>query len=200
MRSNSTKPRRRSILVLILVFVLILFIHDIIGASSVVEGVSMFPTFKPNDVVRVKTLQASPKRGDVVIFTDDRGDRVIKRIIGLPGETVTLYRGFVYLNHRRLMEPYLPGLTYTFKSETENELPAEWRLGDDEFFMLGDNRPRSHDSRAFGPVERHHIHSIVSLPVNKLGPEFSEIELSETEIVLRFLRRSLNKGFCAKPS
>jgi signal peptidase I len=199
MRSNSTKPRRRNVLVLILVFVLILFVHDIIGASSVVEGVSMFPTFKPNDVVRAKTLLASPKRGDVVIFIDDRGDRVIKRIIGLPGETVTIYRGFVYLNHRRLMEPYLPALTYTFKSETENELPAEWRLGDDEFFMLGDNRLRSHDSRAFGPVERHNIHSIVSLPANELGPEFCEIELSETEIVLRFLRRSLNMGFCAKP-
>jgi signal peptidase I len=180
MRPQNNKRGRLTILVLILVMVAIEFVHSSVGTFCVVEGDSMYPTFSPNDVVQARTLHASSARGDVVIVTDDRGDRVIKRIIGPPGETVTIYRGFVYINGKRLSEPYLPRHTYTFKCAIEDESPAKWCLGDDEFFVLGDNRLESRDSRAFGPVERQSMHSVVSLPGNAPRPGFCDIILSES--------------------
>jgi signal peptidase I len=113
----------------------------------------------------------------VVVVTDDRGDQAIKRIIGLPGETVTLYGGFIYIDRQRMTEPYLPEHTYTFKSDESNELPANWQLGDNQYFVLGDNRFESRDSRDFGALDRRRIHRIVSLPQNELKPGFCGILL-----------------------
>ncbi len=184
MRPINNISGRRIIFALILVTAVIEFVRHSIGTCSVVEGNSMYPTFRPNDVVQAKTSYASSERGDVVIITDDRGDRAIKRIIGLPGETVTLYRGSVYINSQRLSEPYLPKFTYTFKSNVKNERRADWRLGDNQFFVMGDNRLESYDSRNFGPVENHNIHGVVSLPGNAAKPGFCEIVLSETGKVI----------------
>jgi signal peptidase I len=116
----------------------------------------------------------------VVIIADDRGDRMIKRIIGLPGESVTLFLGFVYIDGQRLSEPYLPRHTYTFKVNTKDERPADWKLGEKQFFVLGDNRLQSIDSRNFGPVERRGILRVVDLPENTFRPGFCDIILSES--------------------
>src|SRR5678816_182213 len=89
---------RRIILALILVAVVMVLVRHNVGACFVIEGDSMYPTFSPNDVVLAKNFHGESKRGDVLIITDSRGERVIKRIIGLPGETVTIHRGFVYIN------------------------------------------------------------------------------------------------------
>ena len=140
----------------------------------------MYPTFRHDDVIQTRALDARPERGDVVIITDDRGDRVIKRIVGLPGETVTLFFGFVYINAQRLSEPYLPRHTYTFKFDTEDGRRADWRLGDNQFFVLGDNRLGSIDSRHFGPVERRGILRVVNLPENTARPGFCDVILSES--------------------
>ena len=155
------------------------------GFYCVVQGSSMYPTFKPNDVVQTKSSKASPERGDVVIFTDDRGDRVIKRIIGLPGESVTVCLGFVYINGQRLSEPYLPRLTYTFMLDNQETGRGAWRLGDSQFFVLGDNRLHSEDSRKFGPVERRSIRRVVDLPENSFRPEFCDIILSASGMPMR---------------
>ena len=172
---------RRLILALILVGVVMVLVRQNVGTCFVIAGDSMYPTFRPNDVVLAKTFPAESKRGDLLIITDDRGERVIKRIIGLPGETVTIYRGFVYINARRLSEPYLPQHTYTFESNTAIIRRADWPLGGSQFFVMGDNRIASRDSRHFGPVEREHIHSIVALSENAAMPAFCEIMLSESE-------------------
>ena len=185
MRPNDRTRGLRIAIVLFLAIGVIEFVHDSVGTCSVIEGVSMYPTFSPNDVVQAKPSHDRVDRGDVIIFTDDRGERVIKRIIALPGETVTIYRGFVYINSRRLSEPYLPRFTYTFKSDISNERPAIWQLADDQYFVLGDNRLESYDSRNFGPVERHRIHSVVSLPENTFKPGFSKLILSKTGKVIR---------------
>lgn len=173
---NSVRARR-TILFSTLVIAALAFIRGNIGTFAVVEGDSMYPTFKPDDVVRAKTLYTQPQRGDVVVITDDRGDQVMKRVIGLPGETVTLYGGYVYIDRQRISEPYLAKNTYTFKSDIRNERPEECRLGEDQFFVLGDNRLESRDSRDFGPIKRSGILSIVSLPENTARPEFSGIIL-----------------------
>lgn len=177
MRPRNDVQPRHIVLLLILAAAMMGAARSYVGTFAVVQGASMWPTFNPNDVVQAKPLQARPARGDVVILTDNRGERVMKRVIGLPGETVTLYQGFVYIDRQRIKEPYLRRNTYTFKSEETNELPADWRLGADEYFVLGDNRFESHDSRDFGPVKDHQIHSQVSLPKNQFKPGFAGIML-----------------------
>jgi signal peptidase I len=155
------------------------------GLYSVVQGDSMSPTFRNDDVVQTRAPSASPERGDVVIITDDRSDLVIKRIIGLPGETVTIFLGFVYINGQRLTEPYLTKLTYTFLLDNQETGGAAWRLGDNQFFVLGDNRLQSIDSRNFGPVEHGSIRRVVDLPENSLKPGFSDIVLSASGMPTR---------------
>jgi signal peptidase I len=170
----------RLALFLALVAVAVQFVRSSFGTFAIVEGSSMAPTFNPSDVVLARTADADRKRGEVVIVTDENGDRVIKRIVGLPGETVALYRGFVYINHRRLREPYLPKRTYTYKRNQEDERLIAWKLGEQEYFVLGDNRMESCDSRHFGPIDRGRIQSIVALPENSVAPEFSGVVLSDT--------------------
>jgi len=165
------------ILALILVAAVIQMVRHHVGTCFVVEGDSMYPTFNPKDVVLAKTFQSESQRGDVLIITDNHGERVIKRIIGLPRETVTIYRGFVYIDRQRIREPYLSRRTYTFKNDEIIGLPPYWQLGDDEYFVLGDNRVRSHDSRNFGPVTRHNIHGVVGLPEKEKRPGFCGIML-----------------------
>jgi len=160
------------------------FFRSEVGTFSIVEGVSMSPTFRPNDVVQARTLHSELQRGDVVIVADYQGEEMIKRIIGLPGETVTLFRGFVYIDHQRLREPYLPKFTYTFKRDQSNENSISWHLKDEQYFVLGDNRLQSADSRHYGPLVRHQIRRIVDMPANAHS-ELSDIMLLENDQLSR---------------
>jgi signal peptidase I len=81
-----------------------------------------------------------------------QGDPLIKRLIGLPGDTLTIRDGGVYLNGAPLMEPYLSGETTSCTTYC-----GPLTLGPDEYFFLGDNRPVSRDSRAFGPIAAEQI-------------------------------------------
>jgi len=176
--------------VFVLALVGVEFVRARVGALSVVDGVSMYPTFHPNDVVLARTAYLGPQRGDVVIVAVERSEPMIKRVIGLPGETVTIYRGFIYINHQRLNEPYLPRYTYTFKSNEQDERADIWYLADNEYFVLGDNRSQSADSRYYGPVARRQIQGIVETPANALQPGFGEIMLSKTGQVVPGIYRN----------
>jgi signal peptidase I len=179
-RTLITNPRsRRTLLALLLLIATVQYFRSSVGTFSIVEGVSMYPTFLPNDVVQARALHAEVQRGDVVIVADDQGEEVIKRVIGLPGEAVTLYRGFVYVNRLLLIEPYLPKFTYTYKRNQLNERAVTWQLTGNQYFVLGDNRLYSADSRHYGPIALHQIHRVVNVPPNAVRPSFSNITLSE---------------------
>lgn len=175
---------RRVILILTLLAMAGQFVRSSLGTFSIVEGVSMLPTFQPNDVVQARTTYIDTQRGDVVIVTDAQGERVIKRVVGLPGEKLVLYRGFVYINGQRLTEPYLPKYTYTFKSNELDERAEFWQLTDNEYFVLGDNRSHSTDSRHYGPVTRAQILSVVNTPANSLRPGFDAIMFLQNGVVV----------------
>lgn len=123
----------------------------------------MSPTYAPGTPLYAVPISGPLERGDIVLLNDGDGDYAIKRIVGLPGEKVQIWRGCVFINRRLLVEPYLPPHTYTFPVELERR-GATFILGPDDYFVMGDNRLCSADSRSYGPVARKQIRSHVPLP------------------------------------
>ena len=129
---------------IVIAVVLALLIRTFLFEVIQIEGSSMMPTFHEKDRVVVDRLTyrfSAPKRGDVVIFKnpDDMSLNYIKRVIAVPGETVEVKDGKVYVNDEPLSEPYIqePPLDY-FEKVT---------VPQNTIFVLGDNRNHSRDSR-----------------------------------------------------
>lgn len=118
-----------------------------------ISGESMLPSFADGQFIVVDKLSYlihAPARGDVVVIQfpgDPDHRRFIKRVIGLPGEKVEVSGGRVTVDDRLLQEPYLP-------AGLQSAPDGVKVLRSDEFFVMGDNRPNSNDSRFFGPVPR----------------------------------------------
>ncbi len=115
---------------------------------------SMIPTLLVGDHFMVEILSpaASVQRGDVVIFSESRsGKHFVKRVIGRPGETVSLRDKRVFIDGRGLDEPYVNGYS---KAILPRDDMRPVGLGPDEYFLMGDNREHSYDSRWLGPVAR----------------------------------------------
>ncbi|TSC92194.1 MAG: signal peptidase I [Candidatus Berkelbacteria bacterium Licking1014_96] len=133
----------------------LLLIYYLVAQVFVIKGVSMDPNFADGELILVNRLSyyfISPSRGDsvVFIFPGTRSDRYIKRIIALPRETVQISNNEIKINGRRLKEDYLPA---DFKTLGETNL----KLKNDQFFVLGDNRELSNDSRVWGSLEKDKI-------------------------------------------
>lgn len=126
-----------------------------------VKGISMEPNFHNNEYILTDKLSYKfkpPQRGDVVIFKAPNNPEVdyIKRIIAIPGEKVKISGGYVYVNGNKLNEYYLKDPTNLFPSSKMKE-GVEITVGNEEYFVLGDNRQHSSDSREFGPIDRNLI-------------------------------------------
>ena len=144
------------VIALVISVVLYLFImtpHEVLGRS-------MYPTYQDGEYVMANKILyevGDPKRGDVIIFKYSDTQDFIKRVIGLPGETVGLQDGNIYINGEILNEDgYLDETIYTNGSDYLHE-GETITLEDDEYFACGDNRQHSSDSRAFGPISRDSI-------------------------------------------
>lgn len=128
----------------------VLCVNLFLAQPRVVHGQSMEPNLHENQRVIVDLLAyrfRAPERGEIIVLDlPERrsGPPLIKRVIGLPGDLVEIKSGFVYLNGRRLDEPYLD-------QATPGHLPPK-RVPEAQVFVLGDNRGRSNDSRYFGMV------------------------------------------------
>ncbi|HEY5909478.1 MAG TPA: signal peptidase I [Verrucomicrobiae bacterium] len=129
------------------------------GSVSVVDGSSMEPTYSPGARVYTVSVSSPLRRGDIVLVDDGSKEYALKRIVGLPNETISLWRGYVFINRRLLRECYLPRYTHTFPDERAGRFV--FVLGSDQYFVLGDNRTRSVDGRSYGPLEGKKIKSRV---------------------------------------
>ena len=117
----------------------------------VVRGDSMRPTLEPGQHLLVARFYARPgrSRGDLVVVCDPResGRRHLKRVVGMPGEEVRMLDGTLFVDGVALSESYLGGLPASVGLGDRS-----WSLGRGEYFLLGDNRAHSTDSREHGPV------------------------------------------------
>jgi len=157
-----------------------------------VEGLSMFATLDDNDYLIANKIDYrlhAPQRGDIVILRPPTNNTTdfIKRVIALPGERLLIRDGVVYINGHRLDEPYLP------EAWTLQTNPQPWRLGDgalipaNQYFVMGDNRNKSQDSRFFGPITRDRIDGKAWFriwPLDHFGNIYTQVPVLETGSVV----------------
>ncbi|HOV29552.1 MAG TPA: signal peptidase I [Candidatus Dojkabacteria bacterium] len=144
------------VVALVITVVLYLFImtpHEVVGSS-------MHPTYKNGEYLMANKITykvKQPQRGDVIIFKYSDTQDFIKRIIGLPGETVMLKDGKIYINGDLLDESaYLNSSIYTNGGDFLKE-GQSIKVPEGEYFVCGDNRPHSSDSRTFGTISMDRI-------------------------------------------
>jgi signal peptidase I len=122
---------------------------------SRIQGHAMSPTLDDGDRVVMTPLAGAPVRGDVVglRYPKDPAKRFVMRIVGMPGERLSIARGIVHIDAKPLEEPYIPDRV------RKDQSFGPVQLGADEYFVMGDNRGNASDSREWGPVTRSHIYA-----------------------------------------
>jgi len=158
----------------IILFVIVPF-RVFIAQPFIVEGASMDPNFGNGNYLIVDQITyrlSDPERGSVLVFKHplDNKQFLIKRIIGLPGETVQMKSGIVTIINKENPEGFIYKQPYIEFTTTDNK---KLELGPDEYFVLGDNRPVSSDSRTWGAVHREEI---IGRPFFRLLP-FNKINI-----------------------
>jgi signal peptidase I len=166
---GSSRPRRKPLnlvqwSVLVGLVFLSYFAFSRVGVQVVeVMGDSMSPTLHQSDHYLLKKwvyMFRAPQPREVVVITDpdDHGFSV-KRIIATEGQTVLLKDGLVFVDGTRLEEPYLPEGVITWGNTANGD--QQFTCGEGEYFLLGDNRPVSVDSRSYGPVPKQNILGLI---------------------------------------
>jgi signal peptidase I len=176
-------------LVEVVVLAVILYFGISFAVQAVhVEGLSMFATLDDNDYLIANKIDYrlhAPQRGDIIILrppTDNSKD-FIKRIIALPGERLLISDGHVYINGHLLDEPYLPEEWTTLNNWGG---PDGEVVPPNDYFVMGDNRNRSQDSRIFGFIGRDRIDGRAWFriwPLNHLGGIYDQLPTLETGTV-----------------
>jgi signal peptidase I len=172
----------------VVVLAIILYFGISFAVQAVhVEGLSMYATLDDNDYLIANKIDYRlhpPQRGDIIILrppTDNSKD-FIKRVIALPGEKLLIRDSVVYINGRRLDEPYLPEAWTTLNNWPQTGSDGQVMRAN-EYFVMGDNRNRSQDSRIFGPIGRDRIDGRAWFriwPLDHFGDIYSNVPALET--------------------
>lgn len=158
----------------LIALIIVVPIRVFIAEPFIVSGSSMFPTFENGDYLIVDKLSyeiGSPKRDDVVVFRypNDTTKFFIKRIIGLPNETVDIKGSDVTITNAEHPEGFKLSQPFV-ENKANNETHVQ--LKSDEYFVMGDNRSASSDSRYWGPVKKNLLTGrafLRLLPINEIG-------------------------------
>ena len=167
--------RNKFLIFLVIVIVFVLVIRGFVGGIVVIQGESMNPTLLNSDIVFIEKISYrnnKPKRNDIVVVTTNATGKkmqYVKRIIGLPGETIRIKKGKVFIDGEKLNEIHEFDLIEDGGMAREKVI-----LGEDEYFLLGDNRNNSKDSRnvELGIVKRDQMEGKVFVriyPFAKIG-------------------------------
>lgn len=147
----------------IVIVVVVVLIRTFIITPVIVDGDSMKNTLKNGDILLLYKL-SSINRFDIIVLDEEKdNEKIIKRVIGMPGETVAIKKGKIYINDKVIDDEYAYGETSDFDKVT---------LADDQYFILGDNRLISKDSRYFGPIKDNEIKGKIVFrlfPFTKIG-------------------------------
>lgn len=134
----------------IVIIILVLLVKKFIFGTVLVNGNSMLDTLHNGDLMilnKISYRSNKIKRFDIVVVQVGK-EKIIKRVIGLPGEVVTYHNNELYINGKKVKDPYPSQVTYDFVTE---------KIEDDFYFVMGDNRTDSLDSRSIGTVKRKNI-------------------------------------------
>ena len=165
MNKDKTIKIVKEFLPYVIIIILVLLIKQFVFTNVMVHGDSMYPTLKNKDIMilnKISMKTSKIKRFDIVVI-DAMDEKIIKRVIGLPGETVEYKDGKLYINDKVMKDEYAKSTTNDFEKVT---------LGKDEYFVLGDNRTVSIDSRRLGPIPKSDIlgkAKLVIFPFNRFG-------------------------------
>ena len=147
----------------IVIVVVVVLIRTFIITPVRVDGDSMKNTLKNGDILLLYKL-SSIDRFDIIVLDEEKdNEKIIKRVFGLPGETVAIKKGKIYINDKVIDDEYAYGETSDYNKVT---------LRDNEYFILGDNRLISKDSRYFGPIKDNEIKGKIVFrlfPFTKIG-------------------------------
>lgn len=172
--------------------IVILLFVNFVGHPVRVDGKSMYPTLKDGEFGFTNVggvLLNGVKRGDIVVVTmEEKGQKThwVKRVIGMPGDTISCVNDIVFINGKVLDETQYIDPDYRQSCVDQfgyfNKVPnadntdvqdfEEVKLGDDEYYVMGDNRPYSKDSRYVGPIKKSQLFAkkmLVLLPISDIG-------------------------------
>lgn len=147
----------------IIIIIAVILVRTFIATPVRVNGSSMYPTLKGKEIMLLNKLGKIDRFDIVVLKIAEEEDNLIKRVIALPGESIEIMDNKIYINGKELEDKYGMGNTYSIDKIT---------LKDDEYFILGDNRVISMDSREFGPVKKDDIKgttNFIMYPFKSIG-------------------------------
>ncbi len=163
-RSSTTRTILEYVILAVVAIAVALLIQQFLVKPYRIPSASMEDTLLIGDRVLVDRISwrfSEPQRGDIVVFHPPfDGPVLIKRIVGLPGDVISLRDGSVYINDKLLDEPYVRVIngqqvpSQPFTNGLPWSLQSPYLVPDGTYFVMGDNRTDSGDSREFGPVER----------------------------------------------
>jgi len=148
----------------LVIVLIVISIRTFIVTPIIVQGESMVPTLDGKEIMILKKYDTDYERFDIVVVNKSvEGDNLIKRVIGLPGDTIKYRKNKLYINGEEIEDIYAYGETGTIKEIT---------LEEDEYYLMGDNREISLDSRTLGVIKKKEIEGtvgIVLFPFDKFG-------------------------------
>jgi signal peptidase I len=156
------------VVILMAVLLCTVLLRTYVVQSFSIPSLSMYPTLQVGDRIIVNKLSYDLHgihRGDIVVFArppleDQEYADLVKRVIGLPGETISSEDGHIYINGKRLNEPWLPKGPDSYSgalpgdAHPQYDLPGPVKIPAGEYYVMGDNRTDSEDSRFFGPIPK----------------------------------------------